>query len=103
MGWKFWILFGCGLIAVFLWALLLSEIQNNRMRSILNEWARENRYQIIRAQRRFFVPFWGQGYQFFYITILDSNGQQKEGWFKCGLKLIVFSQKSEVIWKENKS
>jgi hypothetical protein len=43
MGWKFWILFGCGLVTVFLWTLLLSKIQDHRMRSILNEWANEKK------------------------------------------------------------
>jgi hypothetical protein len=100
VGWKFWILFGCGLVVVFLWAFLLSKIQDHRMRSILNDWARENKYQIINTKHRFLAPFWGRGHQFFYITVLDSNGQQKERWFKCGLNLIIFYQRSEVIWKK---
>ena len=73
------------------------------LRSVLDKWARENEFQILKAESRLIVPLWeAKGCQFLYITVLDASGVKKEGWFKGGINLIVYSQEYEVIWKENK-
>jgi hypothetical protein len=93
------ILLGLALIA----AILIFHF--SRARSILQQWAESNGYEILSSEHRFFGgPFWwrkSKGQEVYYVTIRTSDGQQKRGWVRCGgWWLGIFSNNADVKWDE---
>jgi hypothetical protein len=68
---------------VFLASMLTFHF--SRARSILEQWAELNGYEIVSSEHRFLGgPFWwrkGKGQEVYYVTIRTSDGQLKRGWF----------------------
>jgi hypothetical protein len=78
----------------------------SRARSILQQWADENAYEILASERRWFGrTFWwrkSKGQEVYYVTIRTPAGQIRRGWVRCGgwLGGVFFSNQADVEWDE---
>ena len=93
------------LIGVVFLAAILS-IHFSRARSILEQWAESNGYEIVSSEHRFLGgPFWwrkSKGQEVYYVTIRTSDGQLKRGWVRCGgWWLGILTNKADVEWDES--
>jgi hypothetical protein len=88
---------------VFLVTFLLFHF--SRARSILEQWAETNGYEIVSSEHRFLGgPFWwrkSKGQEVYYVIIQTPDGQLKRGWVRCGGWFSgIFSNKADVEWDE---
>ena len=77
----------------------------SRSRSILEQWAESNGYEIVSSEHRFLGgPFWwrkSKGQEVYYVTIRTPDGQLKRGWVRCGGWFWgIFTNKADVEWDE---
>ena len=78
----------------------------SRARSILEQWAEENGYEILDREHRWLRmgPFWwrkGKGQEVYYVTIRTSEGQVRRGWVRCGGWFLgILSNSAVVEWDE---
>ena len=51
---------------------------------LIERWAKLNRFEIVAAKRRTFVPLGGQwkGISFFHVTVRDAVEGTKDGWLR---------------------
>ena len=80
-----------GLVIVLFVAVAICSIvwHFSRSRSLLEQWARDNDYEVIsREYRNFFKGpfFWTstKGQTVYYVTIRDADGNVRSGWLRCG-------------------
>ena len=76
-----------------------------RARLLLERWAADNRYRLVRAEHRIFRKgpfFWsGRGQAVYRVEICDEHGNDRQGWVRCGTWFVgVFADKVEVSWDE---
>ncbi len=77
-----------------------------RSRTVLEQWAETNGYEILHAERRdFFLGpfFWTSpnGQTVYYVRVQDRVGLERSGWIRCGgLWATFFSEEAEVRWEE---
>ena len=77
-----------------------------RARTILQEWADDNGYQLLQAEYRWFRKgpfFWtsSRGQVVYYVTVLDQQGRERKGWVRSGSWWLgLFSNKVEARWDE---
>jgi hypothetical protein len=77
-----------------------------RSGSLLSKWAAENGYCIIHEEYRFLRKgpfFWttSKGQTVYYVVALDSAGNKRRGWVRCGSWWFgLLSDKVEVRWDE---
>ena len=75
----------------------------SRSNYLLEKWADENRYQLLRVGHRMFRkgPFlWsGRGQTVYRVRVQDERGNERRGWVRCGSWWLgVFTNKIEVKW-----
>ena len=61
----------------------------SRAGEILTGWARDNGYEIVASERRWFFRgpffFWtGKGQEVYYVTVRTPDGRLRRGWVRCG-------------------
>jgi hypothetical protein len=76
-----------------------------RAEKILQEWAKQGGYRIIKAKRRWFdlgPRRRSVGYQIVYrVEVEDSQGHKRMGWVFCGsYGLGILVEKSTVYWDD---
>jgi len=77
-----------------------------RSRSILENWAAQNSYEILESQYRNFFKgpfFWtsSRGQTVYYVKIRDQTGNVRTGWVRCGGWFLgMLSDKAEVRWED---
>ena len=90
----------------FVFVVFLLACNIIRPRQILNRWAAVNNYEILSADYRWirFGPFFwttSKGQAIYYVTVRTPDGQQKQGWVRCGGWIMgVLTNQSEVRWDE---
>jgi hypothetical protein len=77
----------------------------SRAKSILEQWAETNRYEIMSSEHRWFGgPFWWRksgSQEVYYVTIRTLDGQMRRGWIRCGGWFLgVLSNHTDVQWAE---
>jgi len=79
------------LVFIFVLALVILAIyvHFSRGRMLLERWADDNRYTIIRSDYRFLMkgPFFflsGRGNAVYYVEVLDMQGITRRGYVRCG-------------------
>ena len=94
------------LIALFLISLGLRIMRQGRAEEMLEEWANQNKFQIVKYEyRRLFKGpfFWGSSRgQFVYrVTVTDSHGDTRVAWVRLGSWVWgVWKNQVQVIWDE---
>ena len=79
-----------------------------RSRSLLQQWAAENGYEILHSEYRtvFRGPFFwttSKGQTVYYVKIRDRDGNERTGWVRCGgWWLGLMSDKTEVRWENER-
>jgi hypothetical protein len=78
----------------------------SRSRSVLEQWAEANGYEILHSEFRnlFRGPFFwtsSKGQTVYYVRVRDRDGQERSGWVRCGgFWAGLFSDKAEVRWED---
>jgi hypothetical protein len=78
----------------------------SRSRSVLEQWADENGFEILHSEYRNLVRgpfFWttSRGQTVYYVRVRDSNGLVRSGWVRCGGWFLgLMSDKAEVRWDD---
>ena len=78
----------------------------SRSRSLLEQWAMENGYELLHTEHRnlFRGPFFwtsSKGQTVYYVKVRDRNGATRSGWVRCGgWWLGLLSDKTEVRWED---
>lgn len=92
--------FFVGFIALLFWGFA-------RGNQILEKWAADNGYQIIKREYKFFWNIFEfpatNGQSVYRVTVIDRNGNEKSGLVRCGGWLLgIMVNKATVKWdKEN--
>jgi len=79
----------------------------SRSRSVLEQWADENGFEIINSEYRNFSRgpfFWttSKGQTVYFVTIRDSGGHVRSGWVRCGGWFLgLMTDKAEVRWEDD--
>jgi hypothetical protein len=90
-------------LAIFVFAWIL-EWRHDRATAMLQKWAAQNGYQIIRQEHRAFFKgpfFWtsGKSHEVYFVVVEDSGGCQKSAWVRCGgFWLGLWSDHVAVRW-----
>ena len=93
------LLVGILLIAYMAWFF-------SRSRSVLEQWAQANGYEILHSEYRnlFRGPFFwtsSKGQTVYYVKVRDRAGHERSGWVRCGgFWAGLFSDKAEVRWED---
>jgi len=96
----------CVLILIVPIVILSYIWQSSRSNTILDQWARDNGYQIISKEYRPFRRgpfFWstGKSQTVYYVHVQDSRGNLRSGWVRCGSMFWgVMSDNAEVRWDQ---
>lgn len=90
-------------VAIFV-MVFVAAISWNRPRQIIEHWAEQNGFKVIRARQAFFYkgPFtfsYSKGQPVYRVTIEDQNGLPRSGWLRCGSWMMgVFSDVADMRW-----
>ena len=93
------IIIGAVMIGALAWTF-------SRSRSILEQWAEANGFEIIHSEFRNFFRgpfFWtsSKGQTVYYVTVRDREGRERSGWVRCGgFWAGLFSDQAEVRWED---
>jgi hypothetical protein len=77
-----------------------------RSNSLLQQWAADNEYRILRQEYRTFFKgpfFWSstKGQTVYYVVVEDSEGNKRRGWVRCGGWWFgLLSNNVEVRWDD---
>jgi hypothetical protein len=77
----------------------------SRSQALLQKWAQENGYQILRSEYRVFRRgpfFWtsSKGQTVYYVETRDRLGVPRSGWVRCGSWWWgLWSDETEVRWE----
>jgi acetamidase/formamidase len=86
-------------IANFVW-------RTERGGDLLDQWATSNGFSIVSRERRSLVtgPFFfrkGKGQDVYYVTVQDSDGQQRSGYVRLGgMFMGMLSDQVDVKWDQ---
>jgi hypothetical protein len=75
---------------VIVLAILNITWRSNRSLSMIEQWARENGYELLSSERRWFFrgpfSFWSgtKKYTIYYVSVRDGGGNIRRGWVRCG-------------------
>jgi hypothetical protein len=78
----------------------------SRSNDLLHQWAERHGYRIVRQEYRNFFKgpfFWttSRGQTVYYVTVEDRQGQQRNGWVRCGGRFLgLLSDNVDVRWDE---
>ncbi len=78
----------------------------SRSRQLLESWARQNNYQIVSSEHRYFFKgpfFWTSSDQqtVYYVTVETADGGTRNGWVRCGGWFTgMLSDQVDVRWDE---
>jgi hypothetical protein len=81
----------------------------SRSRSILEQWASDNGYQILHSEKRtlFRGPFFWTSLTHqtvYYVKVRDPDGTIRTGWVRCGSWWLgLMSDKAEVRWEDRQA
>jgi len=94
-----------GMIALVAFVVVMLKFHFSRARSILEQWAETNGYEILSSERRWFGgTFWwrkSRNQEVYYVTIRTPEGQIRRGWVRCGGWFWgVLSDRADVEWDE---
>jgi hypothetical protein len=97
---------GFFVVAAFVIGMLIFHY--SRARSILDQWAEENGYEIVSSEHRLMGGrFWwrkSRGQEVYYVTIRMSDGQIRRGWVRCGGWFLgTLSNQADVEWDDDES
>jgi hypothetical protein len=93
------LLIGTAVIGSIMW-------HYSRSRSVLEQWAAENGFEILHADYRnlFRGPFFwttSRGQTVYYVKVRDSRGTERSGWVRCGGWFFgLMTDKAEVRWED---
>ena len=79
---------------------------NSRSISVLENWARENNFDILEREQRLWFKgpfFWttSRGQTVYHVTVRDNNGAVRSGWVRCGGWFLgLMSDHAEVRWEQ---
>jgi len=85
-------------VGLFVWTF-------SRSRSLLEQWASSNGFEILRREYRNFRKgpfFWtsSKNQVVFYVTVRDRDGKLRSGWVRCGSWILgLLSDQTEVRWE----
>jgi hypothetical protein len=94
------------IIALAVLVVLTMVWHFGRSNSLLNNWAAQNGYRIIRREYRTFFKgpfFWtsSKGQTVYYVVVEDSDGNKRSGWLRCGGSWFgLLSDHTEVRWDD---
>ena len=78
----------------------------SRSNDLLHQWAERRGYRIVQQEYRNFFKgpfFWttSRGQTVYYVTVEDRQGQQRNGWVRCGGRFLgLLSDNVDVRWDE---
>jgi hypothetical protein len=78
----------------------------SRSRHILEKWAAQNGYEIVRSEYRMLRKgpfFWSssRGQSVYYVVVRDARGAEHTGWVRCGSWWWgLMSDQVEVKWEQ---
>jgi hypothetical protein len=78
----------------------------SRSRSVLEQWAVENGFEILHSEYRNLVRgpfFWttSKGQTVYYVRVRDSKGTERSGWVRCGGWFLgLMTDRAEVRWED---
>ena len=93
------VLVGILMVASMIWHF-------SRSRSVLEQWAEANGYEILHSEFRnlFRGPFFwtsSKGQTVYYVRVRGRDGHERSGWVRCGgFWAGLFSDKAEVRWED---
>lgn len=94
------------IILIFVFAAIITGAIFSRARQMLESWAKENGYQILRSELRWFRRgpfFWttSRNQMVYYVSVRNREGVTRNAWVRCGTWWLgVFQYKAEVRWEE---
>ena len=93
-------------LAIAVFAVMSVFWHTSRSRTVLETWADENGFEIIRSEYRHFMKgpfFWStsKGQTVYYVKVRTSSGHVRTGWVRCGgFFLGLWSDAAEVRWED---
>ena len=93
-------------LAVIAFAACSMSWHFSRSRTVLETWADENGFEIVRSEYCHFMRgpfFWttSKGQTIYYVTVRDRSGRVRTGWVRCGGYFMgLFSDAAEVRWED---
>lgn len=95
------------LAVVALVIFFVNWFYSSRSQSIIQNWANQNGFQLLRYQQKFFRtgPFrwWtiGRGQTIYTVIVRTPDGRDRSGWIRCGSfwSGVYFSNDTEVRWE----
>ncbi len=85
-------------------AIAFSHWHDARAKALLQRWANDNRYRLVRSERRAFFrgPYFGMTSKHqtvYHVTVEDRRGRTRNGWVRCGgWWLGLMSDQVESTW-----
>ena len=94
-----------GFVVLAMFAIAMLVFHFSRAKSILEQWAEDNGYEIISSEQRWFGgAFWwrkSKGQEVYYVTVRTPDGQIRRGWVRCGGWFLgVLSDQTSVEWDD---
>ena len=93
-------------LAVIAFAACSMSWHFSRSRTVLETWADENGFEIVRSEYCHFMRgpfFWttSKGQTIYYVTVRERSGRVRTGWVRCGGYFMgLFSDAAEVRWED---
>lgn len=93
------VLFGILVIGSIVWHFY-------RSRSVLQQWADEHGFEIIRSEHRHLIRgpfFWttSRGQTVYFVYVRDHKGKVRTGWVRCGGWFLgLMTDEAEVRWED---
>jgi len=93
-----------GVILLISFAAIMVCWHHSRARSILDDWARENGFQILSQESCLFFRgpfFWttAKGQEVYRVVVRDDTGRTRSGYVRCGSRWVgMLSDQIEVRW-----
>jgi hypothetical protein len=94
------------MFAIVVFAGLAISWHYSRSQSLLEQWAAQHGYQLLRGEYRTFRRgpfFWttSKGQTVYYVEVLDPSGNRRRGWVRCGGWFLgLLSDRVDVRWEE---
>ena len=95
-----------GILAIAALAIAALTWHFSRSRSVLEQWADEQGFEILSSEYRNFARgpfFWtsSQGQTVYFVTVRDGGGRVRSGWVRCGGWFSgLMTDKAEVRWED---
>lgn len=94
-----------GFLVFVAFAVAMLIFHFSRAKSILEQWAETNGYELLSSERRWFGGiFWwrkSKSQEVYYVTIRTPDGRIRKGWVRCGGWFLgILSNQADVQWDE---